>query len=167
MLEGELLSILSGFLKDQYQIQPKHPANRMVYISVWIYVRIKDFMLSLLELFIPMRDHRCPESQFTNRTGYSRDPNLPQAKKHTSWCQNHSIQYNFKRTNSLCDSSYCLHFGFNLKETHKHVSKNFTPMLKEIKQGVCSPRHQLLQWVPSDGRHETCWSGTCLYFGTR
>ena len=28
VLEGELLSILSGFLQDQYQIQPKHTTKQ-------------------------------------------------------------------------------------------------------------------------------------------
>ena len=63
MLAGELLSILSGFLQDQYQIQPKHTTkqNYLYFgLKLWIHVTIEDCTLRLLELFASIRKQRNP-----------------------------------------------------------------------------------------------------------
>lgn len=121
VLGGGLLSILSECLQDQYQIRPKHIKQNYLYFN---------------PKMTSTRNYRYPRNKFTDRTGCFKDPNLPQAKKHTSWCQNHSVQYNFKGTNSLGHSFYCLHFSFNLEDiTYGYVSKIVSAMLKEINRG--------------------------------
>lgn len=54
VLEEELLSILSGFLQDQYQIPPKHTKYNYLYFSsnTSQELRIEDWMLRLHELNI-------------------------------------------------------------------------------------------------------------------
>ena len=117
VLEEELLSILSGFQQDQYQIQPKHTKYNYLYFSsnTSQELRVENCMVRLLELNIKQK-------KSDNRV--SSDPNLPQSKKHTSWGQNHSIQNNFMWAKIFGNSFYCLHFGFNLKDiTYRYVNK--------------------------------------------